>query len=331
MRSCATTPDSLPALDLVALGELLVDFVPTASGLEFERAATYVRAAGGAPANVAVGLARLGRRVGFLGKVGDDPFGRYLAGVLAAEGVDVTQLKSDPAARTALAFVTLRADGEREFLFYRHPSADMLHRPDEVDPAYLGRARSFHFGSFTLSAGSAREATRHAVGVARAAGLLVSFDANLRLAVWSGAADALREVRWAAGQAHVVKLSEEELIFLAGGTDERAARAIMTEGTRLLVVTRGAAGADFFTPELSGTVPGLRVSPVDTTGAGDAFTAALLSRLLEHGGVPGTQAELAAAVRFANAAGALATTQRGAIPAMPSASAVMRLLGGADG
>jgi fructokinase len=138
--------------DVVCFGDLLIDFVPTVTGTGLADAPAFVKAPGGAAANVAVGLARLGVKSAFMGKVGDDPFGHFLAHTLEAEGVDVTPLRFEPRARTALAFVSLRADGEREFLFYRHPSADMLFTPEEVDADAIRRARIFHFDSISVAA-----------------------------------------------------------------------------------------------------------------------------------------------------------------------------------
>src|SRR5512142_3178995 len=149
--------------DIIALGEALIDFVPTVSGVSLVEAPAFRKAAGGAPANVAAGLGKLGARAGFMGKVGEDAFGHFLADTLAGCGVDVSALRFAPSARTALAFVSLRADGEREFMFYRHPSADMLYRPDEVDLDYVRSARGLHFGSISLIGEPSRSATLLAV------------------------------------------------------------------------------------------------------------------------------------------------------------------------
>ncbi len=145
--------------DVIACGELLIDFVPTESGVTLIEAPAFKKAAGGAPANVAVGVARLGYRAGFMGQVGEDAFGHFLADTLAQSGVDVAGLRFSPEARTALAFVSLRADGERSFMFYRHPSADMLWRPEDVDAAYAASARIFHYGSISLIGEPSRSAT----------------------------------------------------------------------------------------------------------------------------------------------------------------------------
>src|SRR3954452_25390286 len=162
--------------DVLRIGDLLIDFVPTVTGTGLADAPAFEKAPGGAAANVAVGLARLGIPSAFMGKVGDDPFGHFLADTLAAEGIDVTPLRFEPRARTALAFVSLRADGEREFLFYRHPSADMLFRPEEVDAGAIAAARIFHFDSISLAAAQPRATALHAAGLAAAAGKAISYD-----------------------------------------------------------------------------------------------------------------------------------------------------------
>jgi fructokinase len=174
-------------LDVIACGELLIDFVSTDSGITVAQAPAFQKAAGGAPANVAVGIARMGYRAGFAGQVGDDPFGHFLVDTLAEAGVDTSGISFTSEARTALAFVSLRADGERSFVFFRHPSADMLWRPEDVNEAYVANTRIFHYGSISLIGEPSRSATLLAVECARRAGALISYDPNLRLALWPSA------------------------------------------------------------------------------------------------------------------------------------------------
>jgi fructokinase len=170
--------------DVVCLGELLIDFIPASASDDPACSNTYCKAAGGAPANVAAGLARLGTPSAFMGQVGDDMFGHFLAATLQAVGVDVAPLRFTRAARTMLAFVSLAANGERAFLFYRDPSADMLFAPADVDEAAIRAARILHFGSISLIAEPARAATLHAIGIARQHDLRLSYDPNLRLDLW---------------------------------------------------------------------------------------------------------------------------------------------------
>lgn len=324
-------------LDVVACGELLIDFVSTESGVTVGQAPAFQKAAGGAPANVAVGVARLGYRAGFLGQVGDDDFGHYLADLVADAGVDVGGLRFSGAARTALAFVSLRVDGERSFSFYRHPSADMLWRPEDVDAEYAASTRIFHHGSISLIGEPSRSATLAALEYARAGGALISYDPNLRLALWPSADAARAGILGAWPFADLIKVSEEELEFLTGDADvARAAGSLWTDRLRLLVVTRGPAGCSYFTRDGGGEVRGFRVHPVDTTGAGDGFVAGLLAGLLDSlapGAGPSDlswdEKTLVPALRMGNAVGALTTTQKGAIPALPTRVAVEAFLAGA--
>lgn len=309
--------------DAICLGELLIDFVPTVTGTGLTDAPAFVKAPGGAPGNVAVGLARLGVSSAFMGKVGDDAFGHFLANTLAETGVDVSPLRFATEARTALAFVSLRADGEREFMFYRHPSADMLWRPEDVDTAYAAATRIFHFGSITLIGEPSRSATLAAVEAARAGGALISYDPNLRLPLWPSADAARAGMLHGWQYAQLVKVSEEELRFLSGEEDLLAgAHALWTPRLRLLVVTQGPAGCAYVTPRHYGRVAGFQAQPVDTTGAGDGFVAGLLTGLLDADFPWDDIPALEQALRLGNAVGALATMQRGAIPALPTRAVV---------
>lgn len=306
-------------LEVITLGELLIDFVPTKTGVSLAAAETFIKAPGGAPANVAVGLARLGCKSGFMGKVGADAFGHFLADRLRHEGVDVSELKYDAGALTALAFVSLGADGERDFMFYRQPSADMRHHPSEIKADYLQQAKVFHFGSISLIAEPARSATLKAVKLAQKAGALISYDPNLRLPLWDAPELARTGILSAWNEAHLIKISEEELEFLTGSTDPRAARSLFHDGLKLLLVTQGARGSYYLSPKGEGKVAGFEVNTVDTTGAGDAFTAAVLSKLSRDQSLLDDMAALEQTLRYANACAALTTTQRGAIPALPTA------------
>ena len=308
-------------MTVVCLGEILVDFVARAAGVSVGEAASFQRVMGGAPANVAVGVSRLGRSSAFLGCVGDDPFGRFLTAELRAEGVDVAGLQTTAAARTSLAFVSLDAAGERSFVFFRQPGADMLLAAAQLDRARLSRARIFHFGSFSLSAEPAASATREALRLARAGGALSSYDPNLRLHLWPDAEAARRAILPLIDQADILKLSAEELPILTADGD---ARSLWRNSLRALIVTDGGRGARLITPSGDWRAPGFRVSTVDTTGAGDAFVAALLARLAEQPNALAAAPE--ETLRYACAAGALATTARGATTAMPTQKAIQQLL-----
>ena len=318
--------------DVICLGELLIDFVPTVTPTTLVDAPAFKKAPGGAPANVAVGLARLGVSSAFMGKVGDDPFGHFLADTLADAGVDVRPLRFTAEARTALAFVSLRADGDREFMFYRHPSADMLLTPEEIDTAALRAARALHYGSISLIGEPSRSATLHAIDVARKAGCLISCDPNLRLPLWPDDESARQGMLLGLSKAQVVKISDTELKFLTGSEDPSAARAqLWFDDTLLLLITGGPEGCLYLTAEAEGHVPTFSVESIDTTGAGDGFVAGILQGLVRDPAIVRDEARLRELCRFANAVAALATIERGAIPAMPTLEQVNRLLSAQPG
>ncbi len=313
--------------DAICLGELLVDFVPTETGKDLIEASAFKKAAGGAPANVAVGLKRLGVSSGFMGKVGVDPFGRFLARTLEADGVDTSTLLPTRDAPTALAFVALRADGDRDFFFFGNPSADKTLSPADVDLSAIGRCKLLHFGSISLSMEPARAATLYAADAAREAGAMISYDPNLRLAFWNDA-DAAREgIEAGLAKADIVKISEDELFFLTGASEPGRARdRLWTERTKLMIVTAGGKGSIYITSDFMGSVPSVKVKAVDATGAGDAFTAGLLAGLLSQPKAIGNEPMMKEVCRFANAVGALTTTARGAIPSLPTRQQVEEFL-----
>jgi fructokinase len=262
-----------------------------------------------------------------MGKVGDDAFGHFLARTLSDAGVDVSPLRFSHEARTALAFVSLRADGEREFMFYRHPSADMLFTPVEVDSDTISKAKLLHFGSISLISEPSRSATLHAVEIAQNLGCLISYDPNLRLPLWPDADSAREEMLLGLGKAQIVKLSEDEVTFLTGMENlEDARQALWHNDLKLMIVTRGCDGCVYFTEDFAGEVGSFKVKAVDATGAGDGFVAGLLQGLLTDPSTLQNETRLRELCRFANAVGALATLERGAIPALPKREQVTRFL-----
>jgi fructokinase len=319
-----------PVAGIVCLGEALVDLVSTRCGVGLDEAPAFRKAAGGAPANVAVGLARLGCRAAFIGAFAADPLGTFLAGTLRRAGVDV-----DAAGRssrpTALALVSLAADGDRDFLFYGDQPAHLDLRLTARMRALVRAARVLHFGSISLIAEPARGATLAAIGEARRAGVLCSYDPNLRLNLWPSERAARRAIHATLPLADVVKVNAEELTFLTGATGVSAGLAALCRaGPRLAVATLGAEGCAYRTAESEGKVHGFAARVVDTTGAGDAFVAAMLAGLLARParrtrGIPESTA-LEAILRYANAAGALSTERRGGIPSLPSRRRVLGFL-----
>ncbi len=313
--------------NVICMGELLIDFVPTQSNVSLIEAPAFKKAPGGAPANVAVGLVKLGQTVGFMGKVGDDPFGYFLAQTLQDNGVNTNTLLFSKEAKTTLAFVSLDAQADRSFMFYRDPGADMLFRPDEVDEAALRSSKIFHYGSISLISEPSYSATLQAIATSQAAGLIISYDPNLRPLLWPSIEAAKAGLLTGWQHAQVIKASDEEITFLTGKANfAEGVQELWHDQLKLLVVTQGAAGCTYFTTADQGQVPGFSVEPVDSTGAGDGFVAGLLTQILAKPNLWERADDLKAALRLANAVGALASTQRGAIPAMPTLEAVTALL-----
>ena len=303
-------------MSVLSFGELLIDFVALEMGVAVGNASGFVKAPGGAPANVAAAVARLGYSSAFMGQVGDDPFGRHLAAVLVAEHVNIAGLTFSQEARTALAFVSNTADGDRSFMFYRHPSADMLMTPADVDTALIDACSAFHYGSITLIHEPAASALIMALDHALAAEKFISYDPNLRLPLWENAAAAKAGMLRGLEYANLLKISEEELEFLTGDAD---VAPLWRDRMALICVTYGAKGAVLHTRDGS-TIEhgGYPVSAIDTTGAGDAFVAAMLIGILQDR--DGYRGRLPEILDFANAVGALTCLQKGAIPSLPTMS-----------
>ncbi|KAG9452124.1 hypothetical protein H6P81_005028 [Aristolochia fimbriata] len=315
---------------VVCFGEMLIDFVPIDAGVSLSEAPAFKKAAGGAPANVAVGISRLGGSAAFIGKVGQDDFGHMLSNILKQNNVDNSGVCFDPDARTALAFVTLRADGEREFLFYRNPSADMLLCESELNVELIKRCSIFHYGSISLIQEPCRSTHLAAIDIAKRSGCLLSYDPNLRLPLWPSA-DAAREgILSIWDKADIIKVSEDEIAFLTGGEDPYddnvVAKNLFHPNLKLLLVSEGKKGCRYYTQHFRGRVEGIEVKAVDTTGAGDAFVSGILSSFASNLNLYKDEQGLREALRFANACGALTVTARGAIPALPTKEAVLQAL-----
>nr|GEZ47254.1 probable fructokinase-6, chloroplastic [Tanacetum cinerariifolium] len=257
--------------------------------------------------------------------VGEDEFGYMLADILKENNVNNEGMRFDPGARTALAFVTLKKDGEREFMFYRNPSADMLLEESELDLDLIRKAKIFHYGSISLITEPCKSAHIAATKVAKDAGVLLSYDPNLRLPLWPSAESAREGILSIWDTADIIKISEEEIVFLTNGEDpydDNVVRKLYHENLKLLLVTEGPDGCRYYTKEFSGRVKGIKVDPVDTTGAGDAFVAGVLSKIAADTSLLKDEKRLRDALRFANACGAITVTERGAIPALPTTEAI---------
>jgi fructokinase len=317
---------------VACFGEALIDFLAEPAVGDAPR--RFVEQPGGAPANVAVGVARLGGAARFVGMLSTDMFGDLLASQFAAHGVDARGVRRTDAARTALAFVRLDDDGERSFNFYRPPAADLLFRATDFDETAFADLAVFHVCSNSLTEPAIADATLHGMRLAQRAGALVSLDLNLRPPLWPRDADPRPTLWRALAQAQLVKLSAEELAFLArDATPDDAIARLLAAQARAVVVTDGAAPLRWWTRTASGAAPTFAVTPLDTTAAGDAFVAGLLHGIAARGL---SQDTLAAAfddgavrdglLRFAAATGALAVTRYGAFAAMPTAADVDALM-----
>jgi len=310
-------------IDVLALGEALIDF--TDSGRSPAGTRLFEQNPGGAPANVACAVARLGGKAAFLGKVGEDMHGRFLRETLEGEGVDVSGMVMAPDVFTTLAFVALGERGERSFSFARKPGADTCLRPEEVSPELLERSKVLHVGSLSLTDEPARTATFRAVGLARELGLTVSYDPNYRASLWRDEATARVQMRSLIPFCDIVKISDEETGLLTGEEDPAAAaEALLELGVKCVAVTLGVDGALVATKEGSRTVAAFPAQAVDTTGAGDAFWGAFLTCLTGSGKSVGELSldEAERFARFANAAASVCVSRRGGIPAMPTRAEV---------
>ncbi|KAK8519551.1 hypothetical protein V6N13_133450 [Hibiscus sabdariffa] len=315
---------------IVALGEMVVDFIPTVSGVSLAEAPVFFKAPGGGPANMAVAAARLGGKVSFIGKLGDDTFGHMLADMLEQNGVSSEGILFDPEARTALSFVTLRADGEREFLIYCDPQKDMRLKPEELNLDILTSARVLHYGSVSLMMQPCRSAHLKAMEVAKESGALLSYDPNLRLSIWPSPEEARKRILSIWDKADIIKISNDELEFLTGSDkiDDETAMKLWHPNLTLLLVTLGAEGSRYYTKKFHGVVNTFHVKSVDTTGAGDSFVGALLSKIVQDPTILETESKLREVLKFANACGAITTTKRGAIPALPTEAEILALING---
>ena len=315
-------------IDVAALGELLIDF--THNGASAQGNPFYEANPGGAPCNVLAMLAKLGKRTAFIGKVGDDQFGHFLRQVGLEAGISMDGLVVDTHSHTTLAFVKTAENGDRDFSFYRDPGADALLTPDEVPEDIIARSKIFHFGSLSLTGEPVRSATQKAVALARSEGCILSFDPNLRPPLWGSLEQAREQINWGLAQCDVLKISDDELLFLTGERDFNAGAAKLNAqfpNLQLVNVTAGAQGSISYYQGLRVFQPGLSLGGViETTGAGDTFCACVLNFLLEHGLEQLTSEDLSRMLRFANAAAYLVTTRRGAIRSMPEPEQVLALL-----
>lgn len=313
-------------MDVVALGELLIDFA--CLNTDSDGYPTMAAHPGGAPANFLAALTKFGAKTALLGKVGTDAFGKMLTGTLQKAGIETRGLVSANDVFTTLAFVTFDEHGDREFSFSRKPGADTCLNFDELDLSLIDEAKVFHFGTLSLTDEPARTTTQKAVAYAKKAGKLITYDPNLRKPLWRDLEEAKKQLIWGLQQADVVKISDEEVEFLFGlGVEEGADYILKNLGVKLVFVTCGADGCYFKNAVASGKVPSLRdIQVKDTTGAGDIFGGSAVWKLLQYGVSPEllNETQLRDVVTFACTSAGLSTTRSGGISSVPEYEEVLK-------
>lgn len=313
--------------DVVALGELLIDF--TENGLSGQGNTIFEANPGGAPCNVLAMLKQLGRKTAFMGKVGVDIFGNKLKGVLDEVGIDTSALLMDPDVRTTLAFVQTFADGDRDFSFYRNPGADMMLTEGEVDEEMLAQCRVFHFGTLSMTHDEVRKATKKAIAIAKENGAVISFDPNLRPPLWSSLDLAKEQVDYGLRQCDVLKISDNEIQWFTGKEDYDEGIKVLqdTYHIPLILLSMGKEGSRAYYRDLRvERAPYLQENTIETTGAGDTFGGSCLNFVLEYGLDGLDEEKLSYMLSFANAAASLITTRKGALRVMPKPEEVEKLM-----
>ncbi len=315
--------------DVVALGELLIDF--TENGVSNQGNGLFEACPGGAPCNVLAMLRKTGKSCAFVGKVGDDMFGKLLRDTIEEAGINADNLIMDAYIPTTLAFVKTFANGDRDFSFYRKPGADMMLTAEELPPEIIENAKIFHFGTLSMTHPGIRAATVKAIELAKQGSALISFDPNLRPPLWDDLEEARKQIAWGLGKCDILKIADNELLFMTGEKDFVKGAAILHAqypNIKVLNVTAGADGSySFYGEDEPVFVPSFQLGgTIETTGAGDTFCASVLNFILENGIACLTLHDRKDMLRFANAAAYIVTTRKGAIRSMPERSEVETLL-----
>ena len=313
--------------DVIALGELLIDF--TQNGLSEQGNGLFEANPGGAPCNVLSMLNNLGKKTSFIGKVGNDQFGKTLKKALEELGIGTENLLMDNEVHTTLALVHTFADGDRDFSFYRNPGADMMLTVDELNLDLVRDTKIFHFGTLSMTHDGIRATTKKAVETAKEAGALISFDPNLREPLWDSLDNAKEQVRWGLGKCDVLKISDNEIQWLTGEEDFTAGVKKIREEfpIPLILVSMGRDGSRaYYGDHYVEVAPFLQENTIETTGAGDTFCACVLNYVLEHDLEALTDEQLKEMLTFANAAASIITTRKGALRVMPTREEVLDFL-----
>lgn len=317
---------------LVSIGEMLIDFIPLEKGVELKDVSGFEKAPGGAPANVAAAVSRYGQASKMITKLGTDAFGDFLVETLERVGVDTRYVFRTNEANTALAFVSLKSNGERDFSFYRNPSADLLLEAEEIEDSMVEAGDILHFCSVDLVESPMKYAHEKIIQLVHDKHGIVCFDPNVRLPLWPDHEQCRRTILEFIPKAHIVKISDEELEFITGIKDESAALdSLFTGNVKVIVYTKGSEGASVITSSHSCSKEAFQVNAVDTTGAGDAFIGGFLSCLLRDGvTIAGLESYVEKnsdyLLAFSNASGALTTTRKGGISALPTFEEIQQLL-----
>ncbi len=317
----------MKSYDVVALGELLIDF--TENGVSGQGNPIYEANPGGAPCNVLAMLNKAGRKTAFIGKVGQDIFGNRLKATLDGVGIDTSNLIIDEEARTTLAFVETFPDGDRDFSFYRNPGADMMLRKEDVHENLIRDTKIFHFGTLSMTHDGVREATKYAIGLAKESGAVISFDPNLRPPLWKTLDDAKVQVSYGLSKCDVLKISDNEIQWFTGEEDYDAGIAKLRSeyDIPLILLSMGRDGSRAYYKDLRVEAkPFLQESTIETTGAGDTFGACCLHFVLKYGLDALDVEKLSEMLTFANAAASIVTTRKGALRVMPEVEEVEAFL-----
>ena len=312
--------------DVTAIGELLIDL--TQNGISKQGNPVLEANPGGAPCNVLSFLAKMGHKVGFLGKVGRDGFGDQLENALVETGIDTRGLRRDSTIPTTLAVVHTKSDGDRDFSFYRKPGADVMLTAEELDEPMIRSSKLLHFGSLSMTEEPCRSATKRAIASAEKAGILRSFDPNLREPLWDSLDTAKEQISYGLAHCDILKISDNEILWLSGKDDYDAAVTWIQENYHipLIFLTLGKDGSRAYCGSVRAQQPGFCVATVETTGAGDTFMGAMLHQILEMGWKCYSRQELESMLRFANVAAAIVTTRAGALRVMPSLEEIQTIL-----
>lgn len=316
-------------MDVVALGELLIDF--TENGISIQSNQLFEANPGGAPCNVLAMLQKLGRKTAFIGKVGEDSFGKMLVRTIQDQGIDTQGVVYDSCVPTTLAFVHTKDDGDRSFSFYRNPGADMMLQVSEINSELIEQSKLFHFGSLSMTASNVEEATKYAIKKAKDANAIISFDPNLRPPLWENLKTAREKIAYGLSQCDVLKISDDEIMFMTGETDiDRGIRKIIqTYEIPFVCATMGKKGSKaFFEGKKVEGKPFVRTDTVETTGAGDTFCACMLDFVLQQGIKEIEESAVKNMLEFANAAASIITTRKGALRVMPEKQEVLSFMKG---